>query len=148
VLVMTDHWRDFLDPRASVGRYLDWDAVEKSAGLSRTTAWRLRRIGAFPDPYSLSPGRVAYRELEIEAWKSWRAQHRSRASTSGSGPQSPPSAPEGPRTAPRQPPAPLSPADRLPLLGTWVAPSPLARSCAKTARRSRVAGPDQISFDF
>lgn len=73
---MNGHWTDFLDPDGPIGRYLDWSEVAHDAGLSRTTAWRLRRAGEFPDPYSLSAGRVGYREPEIEAWKRWRAHHR------------------------------------------------------------------------
>ena len=49
-------------------RVLSWRAVREMTGLSRTTAWRLQRSGAFPRPVRLSPGRVGWREGEIAAW--------------------------------------------------------------------------------
>jgi predicted DNA-binding transcriptional regulator AlpA len=69
------HWTEFLDPRAPDGRYLRWREVEARVGISRTTAWRLQKIGAFPAPYVISPRRVGYRENEVEAWKASR-RHR------------------------------------------------------------------------
>lgn len=63
------HWRDFVDPAGPDGAYLPWKKVEARVGISRTTAWRLQKAGEFPRPYVVSPGRVAYRESEVEAWK-------------------------------------------------------------------------------
>jgi prophage regulatory protein len=63
------HWKDFLDPEARGGRYLPWKEVARATGLSRTTAWRLQKRDDFPAPYAISPGRVAYREQEVEAWR-------------------------------------------------------------------------------
>lgn len=63
------HWKDFLDPEARGGRYLAWKEVARATGLSRTTAWRLQKRGEFPAPYVISPGRVGYREGEVEAWR-------------------------------------------------------------------------------
>lgn len=63
------HWRDFVDPAASPGGYLPWKEVARRTSLSRTTAWRLQRRDEFPAPYAISPGRVGYREDEVEAWR-------------------------------------------------------------------------------
>lgn len=68
-------WTDFLDPEGPDGAYLPWKRVEPRVGISRTTAWRLQRSGDFPKPYVVSPGRVAYKESEVEAWKASRG-HR------------------------------------------------------------------------
>lgn len=62
------HWRTFLDGEAHVGRYMPWREVARTTGLSRTTAWRLQKRDDFPAPYAISPGRVGYREEEVEAW--------------------------------------------------------------------------------
>lgn len=69
------NWKDFVDPDAPTGRYLRWKEVERSAGISRTTAWRLQRAGDFPRPYVISPGRVGYLEAEVDAWRTSRG-HR------------------------------------------------------------------------
>ncbi|MFN3511853.1 MAG: helix-turn-helix transcriptional regulator [Phenylobacterium sp.] len=66
------HWRDFLDADAPRGALLPWKKVEPRVGISRTTAWRMQKTGDFPTPYVVSPGRVAYREAEIDAWKDSR----------------------------------------------------------------------------
>ena len=70
------HWTEFLDGEGADGAYLPWKKVEPRVGISRTTAWRLQKTGDFPKPYVVSPGRVAYREREVEAWKVSRG-HRS-----------------------------------------------------------------------
>lgn len=36
--------------------------------LSRTTIWRLRRLGEFPPPLRLSPGRLAWRRRAVKRW--------------------------------------------------------------------------------
>jgi predicted DNA-binding transcriptional regulator AlpA len=41
---------------------------EKRTSLSRTTIYRMRRDGKFPDMYRLSPGRKGYRKEEVENW--------------------------------------------------------------------------------
>jgi predicted DNA-binding transcriptional regulator AlpA len=71
-------WLEFLEAEAGDGRFLPWREVHRTAGLSRTTAWRLQRLGQFPAPYPLSPGRVGYSEVEIAAWKRWRTALRDR----------------------------------------------------------------------
>ena len=75
------NWKDFLDPDAPSGRYLRWKEVEPSAGISRTTAWRLQRAGDFPRPYVISPGRVGYLEAEVDAWRASRVHRRVDAAT-------------------------------------------------------------------
>ncbi len=86
------HWREGLDPGGSGGRYLSWKEVAKTTGLSRTTAWRLQKRDEFPAPYAISPGRVAYREDEVDAWRASRGPSRAgRGAASGvpdSGPAS------------------------------------------------------------
>ncbi|WP_183361243.1 helix-turn-helix transcriptional regulator [Geomonas limicola] len=42
--------------------------IREVTGLSRTTVWRLERLGQFPHRIRLSPGRVGYRRSEIESW--------------------------------------------------------------------------------
>lgn len=42
--------------------------VQKLTGLSRTTLWRLSRLGDFPTPIKLSTRCVGWRRTEIEQW--------------------------------------------------------------------------------
>lgn len=53
-------------------RLLPWERVRDIAGISRTTAWRMQRSGDFPTPVPVSPGRVAWWESELTAWKGTR----------------------------------------------------------------------------
>jgi prophage regulatory protein len=56
---------------------LDESKVEKLTSLSRTTRWRMERRGEFPKRVRLSPGRVGWRQAEIEAWiRSHQAEQR------------------------------------------------------------------------
>ena len=55
-------------------RLLPWRRVEDIAGISRSTAWRLQQSGAFPSPVPVSPGRVAWWESELTAWKAARVR--------------------------------------------------------------------------
>lgn len=75
------HWRTFLTADAKGGRYLPWKEVARATGLSRTTAWRLQKRDDFPAPYAISPGRVAYREDEVEAWRMSRDHSAARSRT-------------------------------------------------------------------
>lgn len=43
------------------------EVVEKT-GLSRTTIWRMRRVGSFPHPVRISQGRIGFRLSDLEAW--------------------------------------------------------------------------------
>ena len=50
-------------------KLISWKAVRPMVGnLSRTTWWRLQRAGSAPRPITLSPGRVAWLEADINAW--------------------------------------------------------------------------------
>ena len=57
-------------------RFLGWRQVRELTGLGRTTAWRLRRAGDFPEPVPISPGRVAWRERDIVVWNATRGAGR------------------------------------------------------------------------
>ena len=52
---------------------LDEEKVHEVTSLSRTTRWRMERRGEFPKRVRLSPGRVGWRQADIEAWISSRA---------------------------------------------------------------------------
>lgn len=134
-------WRDFLDPVAPTGRYLPWKEVAHATGLSRTTAWRLHRRDEFPRPYPISPGRVAYLEREVEAWKAWR-QHLGPSAGSppiervAETPQPPRARPTlHPSRPPRQSDEDLRP------------PKPAPNRSSMPRRRPRSDG-RQINFDF
>jgi prophage regulatory protein len=122
------HWRSFLDAEARGSRYLPWKEVARATGLSRTTAWRLQKRDEFPAPYAISPGRVGYREAEVEAWRVSRDHSAARARPSAqpaqastspavpttdraprdaalAGPATPPSSPTAPPRARADPPA-------------------------------------------
>lgn len=56
-------------------RLLSWPQVRACCGgLGRTTIWKLRVAGEFPSPVALSPGRVAWRERDIETWLASRVE--------------------------------------------------------------------------
>ena len=52
------------------------DVVEK-VGLSRTTIWRLGKLGDFPDPVAAHGSCIAWSEAEIDEWIT-RKQYRRR----------------------------------------------------------------------
>jgi predicted DNA-binding transcriptional regulator AlpA len=148
------NWTDFLDPNEPDGAYLPWKKVEPRVGISRTTAWRLQKCGDFPKPYVVSPGRVAYRESEVEAWKASRG-HRS-AATIRSAPVT--SAITGDTAEALPPPAELpswspSPATSSPKPAAMESaprePEARPRGSRRSSRRSHedTAG-DQMEFEF
>ena len=49
-------------------RFLRDREVGGKTGLSRSTRWRLEKRGDFPKRIRISPGAVAWRESEIDAW--------------------------------------------------------------------------------
>jgi prophage regulatory protein len=51
---------DFLLPRKQ---------VEKQAGISRASIYRLIKSGKFPAPYSLNTGAVRWKQSDITAWQ-------------------------------------------------------------------------------
>ncbi len=119
-------------------RFLGWRQVRDLTGLGRTTAWRMRQAGDFPEPVSISPGRVAWRERDIARW------NESRGST----------APEPqPATRPIRPTPPRLREDRV--IATPTAkpnPSPSPRGSKPKSRPRRRSGPviaeGQLGFDF
>jgi prophage regulatory protein len=65
---------------AQTERIISPQELSKLTGLSQATIWRLRFRGEFPNPIRLSPGRVGYRSVDIEAWIEGRS-----AAAAGSG---------------------------------------------------------------
>ena len=55
-------------------RLLRRPAVLERIALSDTTISRLERAGKFPRAIRLSPGAIAWRESDIEAWIAERAE--------------------------------------------------------------------------
>jgi len=147
---MASHWSEYVEAEGPDGAYLPWKRVEPRVGISRTTAWRLQKTGDFPRPYVVSPGRVAYREREVEAWKASRG-HRGPSlgvPRPGVAPRDAPSADASPSRPPRPPPS-GEPAAALP--ESPPAPGlPPPRALVRPALRVRVAKPrsDQMTFDF
>ncbi len=112
-------------------RLLPWRDVRALTGISRTTAWRLQNCGRFPLPVVISPGRVGWRESDLNAWKAGLAV---RGATPPDRPR-----PGRPRRAPEL--APLA-ADLAPAAA---APQP---SLVRPRRRARPPAADQMAFDF
>ena len=49
-------------------RLLRFPAVRTRTGLSRSTIWRLERVGKFPKHRRISPNAVGWIEHEIDDW--------------------------------------------------------------------------------
>ena len=119
-------------------RVLGWRQVRDLTGLGRTTAWRMRQAGDFPEPVPISPGRVAWRERDIARWNESR------------GPTTP--EPE-PAARPIRPPPPRPREDHV-IANPNAKPNPsVALKGSKTKSRSRRrSGPavaeGQLGFDF
>ena len=64
------------DAATNPTRLLRKPIVLDRVGLSATTIWRLERAGKFPRSIRISPGAVAWREADIEAWIAERAKAR------------------------------------------------------------------------
>lgn len=126
-------------------RWLGWRQVRELTGLGRTTAWRMRQDGDFPDPVPISPGRVAWRERDIAAWTATRGLARPSRSPS---PSPPPKRSALPERRCREPHILTAPADPIP----ETAGLPLAEkrsSKPKLAKRPRAAiAEGQLGFDF
>jgi predicted DNA-binding transcriptional regulator AlpA len=153
------HWKDFIDPEAHGGRYLPWREVARTTGLSRTTAWRLQKRDDFPAPYAISPGRVGYREQEVEAWRVSRDHRGGRAMPrSGPAPKAAPTAPSPSCARDARP----AETEARPQCAAPISPPPLpARDGQPTARAPQKPGPprrrrseharaiaQQMLFDF
>jgi predicted DNA-binding transcriptional regulator AlpA len=151
------HWKDFLDAGPRGGRFLPWKEVCRATGLSRTTAWRLQKRGDFPTPYAISPGRVGYREDEVEAWRISRDHSPSRprferAAASLRPSAVPQSQVPAPRPEPAAAPTPDSPVVDRPMPTPPTLPNQAASSAPRKAGRRRSqhgqAIAQQILFDF
>lgn len=57
---MTDH--------TTADRFLTRAEVERRTGLSRSTIYRLMRVGRFPRPYRVGLRGVRWSERDINAW--------------------------------------------------------------------------------
>lgn len=121
-------------------RFLAWRQVRNLTGLGRTTAWRMRRAGDFPDPVSISPGRVAWRARDIAAWNASRgAEQRARLPVAAT-----PTAPRPvPRPTARPTIKPLANAPDQPIQVEETQPK-----CAPRRRRRAVIAEGQLGFDF
>lgn len=78
------HTMGAMEPKAApirtepaVDRLLTADDLRTRFTLSRTTVFRWRRMGLFPDPIRLGPARVAWRESDIAAWLAARMTNES-----------------------------------------------------------------------
>lgn len=41
---------------------------QRAGGIGRSTLWRWERAGSFPRRRQVGPGRVGWRESEVDAW--------------------------------------------------------------------------------
>ena len=122
-------------------RLLPWGRVKDIAGISRTTAWRLQKVGDFPEPVPISAQRVGWWESELTAWKASRKRgERPRAFTPARAPALIETARSSRSPKPTAAPAaPISP------------PAPVALVLEKPVRRQprrRPVSPDQFDFGF
>jgi prophage regulatory protein len=142
-------------PDERLDRLLSWREVQQVTGLGRTTAWRLRKTGDFPQPVALSPGRVAWRERDIAAWSESRSLPLGPLPQSSARPRPP--SPQPLRTLPpaphrlaatRRPPpasAPKPPNEASPGAISQPAQPPTA---PPRRRRTSAVSEDQLGFDF
>lgn len=72
-----------INPRPAPIRLLRLPAVCERTGLSRSTIWRLERLGRFPRRRRLSANIVAWLETEVAGWIESRGQVSSDVSGSG-----------------------------------------------------------------
>lgn len=57
-----------------VDRFMREPEIEHRSGLSRTTRWRLEKIGKFPKRRRLSPNATGLLESEYRAWEAEREE--------------------------------------------------------------------------
>jgi predicted DNA-binding transcriptional regulator AlpA len=124
---------------AADDRLLPWPKVRDLTGISRTTAWRLQKAGDFPLPVVISPGRVGWRESELQAWKSSRAPRAALPKPEKS------FLPFTERELGDEPPPPLPLAAPAP---STAAPPPSRRSTPAPGRKRPSSDGGQITFDF
>lgn len=125
---------DPIDVGGPDDRMLNFAEVRAITGLSRTTAWRMQQIDAFPKPVVLSPGRVCWWESQIMAWRRTRSAEPIKPA------RAPRLAGMPRRTRPAPAPQPAEPrADPVRADGDAGKPR---------KPRRRVAAPGQIDFGF
>ena len=66
-------------------RFLSMRVVLDRVGLSKSHLYRKIKLGEFPQPVPLAPGRVAFLESEIEDWMESRLRLRIVATDDGDG---------------------------------------------------------------
>ncbi|MGH7028201.1 helix-turn-helix transcriptional regulator [Brevundimonas sp.] len=120
-------------------RLLPWNQVRDVTGLSRSTAWRLQRIGDFPEPVRISINRVGWWESELTAWKETRKSRRPERPRS----LQPPRAPKLIETVRSSRPV----ADQPTPVKTITPTKPLSNPPTRKRRRP-VVHVDQIDFGF
>jgi prophage regulatory protein len=49
-------------------KFIRFKAVRERTGLSRSTIWRLERVGAFPKHHQISANAVAWMEQDVVNW--------------------------------------------------------------------------------
>lgn len=126
-------------------RLLSWDQVEHIASISRSTAWRMERDGAFPRRVRVSPGRVGWWESQLTAWKQTRSGEL--PSPPARKPARSPRLPGMVRPMPTPNAAPpLIPQDQT--ARNLRSPGPALPTHGKTIRRKTTGSVDQIDFGF
>ena len=59
-------------PETTSDRFLREPEIKRRSGLSRTTRWRLEKLGKFPKRRPLSPNTKGLPESEYLAWEAER----------------------------------------------------------------------------
>jgi prophage regulatory protein len=54
-------------------KFIRFTAVRERTGLSRSTIWRLQRVGAFPKHHRISSNAVAWVEQDVVDWMRTKA---------------------------------------------------------------------------
>jgi prophage regulatory protein len=132
-----------VQPGGPGDRILFWPQVKGIVPFSRSTVWRMQRIGAFPLSVQVSKGRVGWWESELSAWKRARTPHCL--------PEARPFVPPPDRSIDHggsgtgRPPSPLT----VQSLGPATDPRDAAAPPGRLRRgRRRPEAVDQIAFDF
>lgn len=131
-----EHDREPVETGGPEDRLLTWNRVRDVTGLSRSTAWRLQRIGDFPEPVRIALNRVGWWESELTAWKETRKSRRPRRPQSLMAPRAP-KLTETARSARAE-------SDEA----TTAAPAKALSKPPKHKRSGRAVHVDQIDFGF
>ena len=54
---------------AQIDQLLPRRTVEKQAGISRATIYRMMKAGKFPHPVSIGTGAVRWKQSDVTAWQ-------------------------------------------------------------------------------